>query len=62
MNKSVKEKVASAAKFLGSLTCTAIGLLIAGYGVHGLIPKKKYVGGDFETLKEIPQKKEEEEL
>lgn len=56
----MKEKLKKFGSFCGRLTCTIVGLAIAGYGVSYFIPKKQYSYGEV-PVKEIPSNKEEEE-
>ena len=61
MTEEFKKKLEKAAKILGGITCTVIGMMIGGFGVKQLIPEKKYHGGTVGNYKTVPSDSPEEE-
>lgn len=61
MNEELKKKIGKAAKILGGITCTIIGMMIGGFGVKQLIPDKKYHGGTVGNYKTVPSDPPEKE-
>jgi hypothetical protein len=56
----MKQKLLKAVKIAANLTLTVVGLAIGLYGASNLLPKKqKYAGGDI-SVKNLPEKEQEE--